>query len=101
MARGNTCGGTDNTLPRDLLEELRKYLYADPKRTEHYRARTGQERKNLDDDDCCLLEDLGGIYCGGNSCCHAADGNKTSKNKDGSGPPYRPRKPIDKPVPND
>lgn len=88
MATGNTCGATDASLPRDLLEELRKYLNADPANRAAYKARMGIERAHLDEDDCCLLEDLGGIYCGRNRCCHDSEGKKTGNNQ------YRPHKKL-------
>lgn len=65
---GTTCQGTDNTAPAEVLEALRTYINAEKKKP----GSRFMNRQNVDDEGCCLLEDLGGEACSGDSCAYAA-----------------------------
>ncbi len=74
----NTCLGSDNTAPNDVLEIVRR--------------RVQGRRQWVDDHLCCIVEDLGGKACEGTTCAYAPDGQKTPD-------AYKPHRDVNTPIP--
>ncbi len=88
---GTTSAALDNTQPPELLEELRQHILAEKASGNPRFA----NRTHLDQDGCCLIEDLGGPKCPGDTCCLPGHGAKKVK----IGPGYVTHKPLDRPIP--
>jgi hypothetical protein len=58
-----TCAGYDSSAPKDVLEAIRVHVG---------NQKHGGERKHLDHEGCCMLQDLDGVACkdpvGGSEC---------------------------------
>lgn len=90
---GNTSAALDDSAPPEIQEALRLYINAEKAKGNPQFA----NRTHLDQDGCCLIEDLGGDKCRGNSCAYAPPGPTGTKEK--VGPDYLSHKPLDKPIP--
>lgn len=90
---GNTTGAWDNTAAPEIQEAARLYIKAEKAKGNPLFA----NRTHLDQDGSCLIEDLGGHACPGNSCHYAHPGPDGTKSK--IGPDYVSHKHLDKPIP--
>jgi hypothetical protein len=115
MAQSDTCAGADASLPEEFLEEIRKCIREQRKKDPQNQNRCAWEirgpkdrdgkpipkatRTNLDDHDCCMLEDLGGDFCEDECCLSDAlakqgTGPKKKVPYDDNDPNAKPRKPL-------
>lgn len=90
---GNTSAALDASAPPEIQEALRVHISAEKAKGNPRFA----NRTQLDQDGCCLIEDLGGHACPGNSCAYAHPGPDGTKMK--VGPDYVSHKHLDKPIP--
>jgi len=89
---GNTCAALDGSAPPEIQEALRVHINAEKAKGNPQFA----NRTFLDQDECCISEDLGGDPCSKTSCAYARPGPDGSKAKIGG---YLSQKPLEKPIP--
>jgi hypothetical protein len=98
MAGSNTCAAADSSLPNESLEAIKKLI--NDHQHDKWEQRSHDDlddppntfkrpREYLDDHDCCVIEDLGGAYCGKEKCAFGPKVRYSDKQ-----PNHKPHKPL-------
>ncbi len=90
---GTTSAALDTSAPPEIQEALRRYISAEKAKGNPQFA----NRTHLDQDGCCLIEDLGGHACPGKTCAYAHPDPTGAQSK--VGPDYVSHKRLEDPTP--